>query len=280
MDEQHAIDILSGRRRGIIPTALRTVCHVASWGYAAGIAVRNAGYDYGWFKTHRVDCPVISIGNITTGGTGKTPLVAWFTQRLQQAGYRPGILSRGYRSLHTSTSPCATGSASVFPSIQSGYPDKEKTLAEPVAHSGQNDEAMVLERLCPGVPQVAMRDRLAGAAIASQQRGCNALVLDDAFQHRRLARDLDVVLIDALQPWGYGHLLPRGLLREPLSALKRADVVIITRADQIEPDMLHELRTHIARVRGVDEHIAVRFAPKRLINTLGEVASICSPVAP
>ncbi len=272
MDEQFAIDVLSGRRRGMIPTALRAVCRAASWGYAAAMTVRNAGYDYGWLKTHRIDCPVISIGNITTGGTGKTPLVAWFAQRLQHAGYRPGILSRGYRSLHsaTSPSPCATGSASVFPMVQSDCPDKQKTLAEPVAHNGANDEALVLERLCPGVPQVAMRDRVAGADIAIQQRGCDALVLDDGFQHRRLARDLDVVLIDALQPWGYGHLLPRGLLREPLSALKRADVVIITRADQIAPDMLHELRTHIARVRGVDEHIAVRFAPKRLINALGD----------
>jgi len=272
MDEQTAIDILSGRRRGVLPTALRTACHVASWGYAAAMALRSAGYDHGWLKTHRVACPVISIGNITTGGTGKTPLVAWFAQRLQQAGYRPGILSRGYRSLQTSTSSssCATGSASVVPMQDSDCTIGQKTLAEPVAHRGANDEALVLERLCPGVTQVPMRDRVAGAAIAMDQDGCDALVLDDGFQHRRLARNLDVVLIDALQPWGFGHLLPRGLLREPLSALRRADVVIITRADQIAPDLLHELRTHIARIRGVDEHIAVRFAPKRFINALDQ----------
>ncbi len=236
MDEQFAIDVLSGRRRGIIPTALRSACRVASWGYTAGMTLRNAAYDHGWLKTHRVDCPVISIGNITTGGTGKTPLVAWFAQRLQHAGYRPGILSRGYRSLDGAT----------------------------------NDESLVLERLCPGVAQVAMRDRVAGAAKAISLHRCDALVLDDGFQHRRLARDLDVVLIDALQPWGYGHLLPRGLLREVLSALKRADVVIITRADQVTEDILHELRTRIALVRGVDEHIAMRFTPKRLMNALGE----------
>lgn len=237
MDEQFAIDVISGRRRGVIPAALRSICSVASWGYAAGIATRTIAYDRGWLRTHRVPVPVLSIGNVTTGGTGKTPLVAWFTQRLQLAGYRPGILSRGYRSLDGAT----------------------------------NDEAMVLERLCPGVPQVPMRDRVAGAAIAMEQYHCDALVLDDAFQHRRLARDLDVVLIDALQPWGYGHLLPRGLLREPLSALKRADVVIITRSDQVDASTLTDIRYTIARVRGVEEHIAVRFAPKRLMNALGHV---------
>ncbi len=246
MDEQFAIDVISGRRRGVLPTALRTVCHVASFGYGAAMTVRNAGYVHGWFKTHRVNVPVISIGNLTTGGTGKTPLVAWFAQRLQDAGYHPGMLSRGYRSLDGAT----------------------------------NDEAMVLARLCPNVPQVAMRDRVAGAAIAINQRGCDALVLDDAFQHRRLARDLDVVLIDALQPWGYRHLLPRGLLREPLSALKRADVVIITRADQVDVATIADIRHTVARIRGVNEHIAVQFAPQRLINALGEIVPLRSPVAP
>lgn len=236
MDEQFAIDVISGRRRGVIPAALRAACSVASWGYAAGIVWRNAAYDHGWLKTHRVDCPVISVGNITTGGTGKTPIVAWVAQQLQARGKHPGVLSRGYRSLD--------GAA--------------------------NDEALVLDRLCPGVTQVPMRDRVTGAAIAIRQHGCNALVLDDAFQHRRLGRDLDLVLIDATQPWGYGHLLPRGLLREPLSGLKRADAVIITRADQVDATTIVDIRHTVARIRGVNEHIAVRFAPQRLINSLGE----------
>ncbi|HET6423357.1 MAG TPA: tetraacyldisaccharide 4'-kinase [Planctomycetaceae bacterium] len=269
MDEQFAIDVISGRHRGVIPAALRTVCHVASWGYAAGMTLRNAAYDSGWWRSHGVDIPVISVGNITTGGTGKTPIVAWITHQLQARGRRPGILSRGYRSLDkTSFLPCTTGSASALTTSQG-----DKTLAKPVAHNAANDEAMVLAQLCPGVPQVAMRDRVAGAAIAIQQHGCDALVLDDAFQHRRLARDLDLVLIDATQPWGFGHLLPRGLLREPLSALKRADAVIITRADQVDAATITDLRHTVARVRGVDEHIAVRFAPQRLINTLGEKKS-------
>ena len=237
MDEQFAIDVISGRRRGVIPAALRSLCSIASCGYAAGMLLRNAAYDHGWFKTHRVDVPVISVGNITTGGTGKTPIVAWVTQQLQARERRPGILSRGYRSLD--------GAA--------------------------NDEALVLARLCPGVTQVPMRDRVAGAAIALNQHGCDALVLDDAFQHRRLARNLDVVLIDATQPWGYGHLLPRGLLREPLSALRRADAVVITRADQVDSATIADIRHTVANIRGVDEHIAVRFAPQRIINAVGDV---------
>lgn len=237
MDEQFAIDVLSGRRRGVFPALLRTACSIGSWGYAAGIALRNAGYDRRWLTVHRVGVPVVSVGNLTTGGTGKTPVVAWCVQRLQREGMRPGILSRGYRSL--------PGQA--------------------------NDEALVLERLCPGAPHVQLRDRFAGAAIALEQHGCDALVLDDAFQHRRMQRDLDLVLIDATRPWGLGRLLPRGLLREPLSALKRADAVIVTRADQVDAANLSDLRYQIAMLRGLDEYIALRFTPQRLVNGLGEV---------
>ncbi len=235
MDEQYAIDVLTGVRRGVIPAALRATCSVASLGYAAAIAMRNAAFDLDWRRVHRAGVPVISLGNITTGGTGKTPLVAWIAQRLQSQLGSVAIVSRGYR-----------------------------------AHAaGKNDEALVLERLCPGVPQVMNANRVAGAAHAVQQFGSRAIVLDDAFQHRRIYRDLDLVLVDALNPWGYGHLLPRGLLREPLSALKRADAVLITRADQVDAATLDDLRRRIARIRGIDEHIAVRFAPTGLIRADG-----------
>jgi tetraacyldisaccharide 4'-kinase len=231
MDERSILSILSGQRRDLAARLLRGGCAFASLGYAATIAARNAAFDLGWRRVQHVGVPVVSVGNITTGGTGKTPLVAWIAQRFQERLGPVAIVSRGYR-----------------------------------AHQdGKNDEALVLERLCPGVPQVLNRDRVAGARKAVQEFGSRAIVLDDAFQHRRIFRDLDLVLVDALNPWGYGHLLPRGLLREPLSALKRADAVLITRADQVDAATLDDLRRRIARIRGIDEHIAVCFAPTGVI---------------
>ncbi|MBI1345990.1 tetraacyldisaccharide 4'-kinase [bacterium] len=225
MDERAAIAVISGERRDVVACGLRAGCQIASWGYAAAIALRNAGYDRGWLPATKLPVPVISIGNITTGGTGKTPVVAWFVRELLRRGYQPGIVSRGYRSLD--------------------------------GHI--NDEALVLERLCPGVPHVQDRDRVRGGQRAIDQFGCDVLVLDDAFQHRRIQRDLDVVLIDALQPWGYGHLLPRGLLREPRSALQRADVVLVTRADQLARTELELLSTEIAQHRAGETPLPIQF---------------------
>jgi tetraacyldisaccharide 4'-kinase len=258
MDERTICEILSGQRRGIGPAMVRCALSVASLGYGAAVAVRNAAFDHGWRRMHRVSVPVVSVGNFTTGGTGKTPFVAWLIDELRRRGLEPGLLSRGYRSLNGS----------------------------------ENDEARVIERVCPGVPHVQNRNRVAGARallatsrIAKPQatlacgfaiREVNALILDDGFQHRRLFRDLDIVLIDALQPWGYGRLLPRGLLREPPSALRRADVVLITRADQIEPGALEELRHQLRVIRGIPADGEIAFRPTRLVNAVGDVRPLAS----
>lgn len=240
MDEPFAIDVLSGRKRGITPAGLRAACAMASWGYGAAIRTRNWAFDRGWNESVSVGVPVISLGNITTGGTGKTPMVAYFAEALRQRGYHPGIISRGYRSLTDQT----------------------------------NDERLVLEQLVPGVPQVLNRDRVAGARTAIQEHGCDVILLDDGFQHRRLQRDLDVVLIDATRPWGFGHLLPRGLLREPLSSLRRADLVLITRCDQVSGDELSAIRQTLLKHRGTSDSVEVRFVPRQLRNARGEVCSL------
>jgi len=247
MDEAALHKLLSGCRRDAGASLLRGGLHLASWGYGAAMSLRNGAYDRGWLRTARVDVPVISLGNITTGGTGKTPLAAWLANWLTEAGRTPGLLSRGYRSL-----------GNVAP------------LAEREDCVG-NDEKRVLDRLCPGVPHLQQRDRVSAARRLVGEFGCNTLILDDGFQHRRLHRDLDLVLIDALQPWGYGHLLPRGLLREPLSALRRADLVLLTRVDQISPEQRGLLLDQLARVRGTDECVEIAFAPRRSIGWRGEV---------
>ncbi len=246
MDEAALHELLSGRRHDFGAKLLRGGLHLASWGYGAAMSLRNMAYDRAWLRTSRVDVPVISLGNITTGGTGKTPLAAWLANWLTEAGRTPGLLSRGYRSLGKAASLVV----------------REDSVG--------NDEKLVLDRLCPGVPHLQQPDRVSAARRLVSEYGCNTLILDDGFQHRRLHRDLDLVLIDVLQPWGYGHLLPRGLLREPLSALRRADLVLLTRADQISPEQRGLLRDQLARVRGTDECVEIAFAPRRLIGLHGE----------
>lgn len=236
MDERSAIAVMSGERCDGTARLLRALCRVAASGYSAAVRVRNLAYDKNWLRVHRAAVPVISVGNLTTGGTGKTPVVAWLVDQLVQRGYSPGILSRGYRSLDGMT----------------------------------NDEALVLERLCPGTPHVQQRDRVQGASEAIREFGCDVLVLDDGYQHRRLHRDLDLLLIDALQPWGFGHLLPRGLLREPLSSLWRADFVVVTRGMVGDrPSAFPEISSQLRRVRGTDRAAVVGFTPQRWLSPTG-----------
>lgn len=183
--------------------------------YGATVRVRNRFYERPG-STHRAALPVLSVGNLTVGGTGKTPLVAWLARYLSQAGRRPAILSRGYG-----------GRAGRGPLVVSagGSP-----LCEPAACG---DEPFLLAQSLAGTPVLAGSDRLASAEAAARM-GADVAILDDGFQHRRLARDLDIVLLDASNPFGNYRLLPAGLLREPVSALSRADVVLITRSRQRE----------------------------------------------
>jgi tetraacyldisaccharide 4'-kinase len=213
---------------------------VLSVAYEAVVAIRNRLFDADLRRTSQAEVPVISVGNITTGGTGKTPVVAhlanWFIAR----GLRPVLLSRGYRSLDGAV----------------------------------NDEKLVLDRLCPGVPHVQNPDRVVGAQTAVREHGADVLILDDGFQHRRLARELDIVLIDCLNPWGYGYLLPRGLLREPLSGLRRADLIVLTRADLCPAEDKRRIVDRLAEIRGRGECVEAAFRPSGLINAAGEAAAL------
>jgi tetraacyldisaccharide 4'-kinase len=172
------------------------------------------------------------VGNLTLGGTGKTPCVEYVAGLYRQQGLRVAVLSRGY----------------------GGSGDR-------------NDEALVLEQNLPDVPHLQGVDRRALAKTAVEELGSQVLVLDDGFQHRRLKRDLDVVLVDATQPWGHGYLFPRGLLREPPQSLCRAGAVVLTRCDQVEAPALCRLHETVARL---SRHALVAEAthqPKELINS-------------
>lgn len=179
--------------------------------YGAAIRLRNRVYDQPG-AVRRAPLPVISVGNLTVGGTGKTPLVVWIARHVLSLSRRPAIVSRGYG-----------GSAGKGPLLVSNGEG-------PTCNSGVcGDEPLLLARTLAGVVVIVGSDRHAGARAAAEA-GADVVILDDGFQHRRLARDLDIVLLDASNPFGNYRLLPGGRLREPVSALRRADVVVITRS--------------------------------------------------
>ncbi len=241
-------DVISGRQRGALAKTARCALGTLSFFYGAAVRLRNLAFDRHLLKVHRAAVPVISIGNLTAGGTGKTPFVAAVAGRLASRGVQPVILSRGYR---------------------------------PIAGSA-NDEKLVLDQLCSGVPHLQSADRVASAREACRHYHAPVLILDDGFQHRRLARDLDIVLVDALNPWGLGRLLPRGLLREPRGSLRRADLVILTRTDQLSAAEIEVLSSEVAALRAGDPPLRAAFTPAGFINSAGakrDVAALAGSVA-
>ena len=226
--------------------------------YSLVVGRRSALYERGVFKQHRVPVPVISVGNITAGGTGKTPLVEWIARTLAAEGHRPCVVTRGYRRNTKGRIVASNGI------------DISATLYE------AGDEAFMLAESLKGKAAVVCdADRVAGANWAVENLKCDVIILDDAFQHRRIARDLDIVTIDATNPWGNGNLLPAGTLREPLVALSRADCFVITRADDGQTTALRdELRklnakapiftsvTNLLETRIVSTNVSAPLDPK------------------
>ena len=242
--------LVSGESRGVSASMLRGLLAAGEVGYRAIISRKNAGYDSGRTKPTRVAAPVISVGNLTVGGTGKTPLVCWLAQWFEGHGVEVVLLSRGYGA-------------------KAGLP---------------NDEALELAARLPGVLHLQNPDRVAGAhAALKQYQGADAprwrmsdapnplapspvLILDDAFQHRRISRDLDIVLLDALEPFGFGRLLPRGLLREPVESLARADVIALSRADAITEEARVALRNRVMHLAPSALWLELLHQPSSLIS--------------
>lgn len=178
--------------------------------FAAAANTRTWLYDRGCLATRRCGRPVVAVGNVTAGGTGKTPFVAWLVAATRAVGRRPGILARGYRP-------------------------------KPPGSSLSDEGTLLAELVGADVPQVEDPVRVRGAAtLLAAHPEVDLVVLDDGFQHRALARDVDVVLVDATAPFGGGHFLPRGLLRESPRALARADVIVLTRTDAVTAEVLAE----------------------------------------
>lgn len=184
--------------------------------YTAIVSLRNTCYTRGIFQARRLPCTVISVGNIVVGGTGKTPAVIAIAKQLQADGVRVAILLRGYKRQSREKITIVT--------------DGEKRFCT-AAESG--DEADMMARLLPGIPIIVGRHRYAAGQLAITRFKSEVLLLDDGFQHRQLHRDVDIVTIDATRPFDTGQLLPVGTLREPVTALRRADMLLLTRTDSI-----------------------------------------------
>jgi tetraacyldisaccharide 4'-kinase len=205
-------EIIRGDRRGAVAGLARCGLRLASWPYGIGVRARNALYNHGWKRVSRSSVPVVSIGNLTLGGTGKTPCVEYVGRFFSDRDVRATILSRGYGS-----------------------------------EAGRNDEAMVLEENLPDVPHLQGADRVSLANLAVEELEAELLILDDGFQHRRLYRNLEVVLIDATRPPNRDYLFPRGTLREPASGLKRADAIVLTRCDQVTVEEVKAIRNWLSQ---------------------------------
>jgi len=219
----------SAASESLLPASLRWAGPLLSAGYFCGMSLHRACLAPKW-----APLPTIVIGNITVGGTGKTPMTLYLGERLARLGEKPAVLMRGYK-----------GQAS--------------------------DEAREIQNALKrySVPIVIGSNRL-NSAILARERGCSVALLDDGFQHWRLNRDLDIVLIDASRPFGGGHLLPQGRLREPLSGLARAGAVVITRADSVSAAGLSALKTQLARWAPTASVAVTRHRPAGLKEISGE----------
>jgi tetraacyldisaccharide 4'-kinase len=238
LDQEYYRKLISGEIGGL-GLIVRFLLPIICFFYGISVRLRNFLYTKGLFKIHRVDRPVISVGNITTGGTGKTPFVIllckWLSEKKKIA-----ILTRGYKA---------------------GTRQEE-------TNQTYIDEPQILAKSCPGVEVIINPDRLEGAREAIRKFNAEVLLMDDGFQHRRLGRDVDIVMIDATKPFGYGWLLPAGLLREPICGLRRADAVVITRCDQVNEIQLKLVEQKIQNT--TEDAIIARSAHKVVIAKLAD----------
>jgi tetraacyldisaccharide 4'-kinase len=212
--------------------------------YGAAMRIRTSLYNLGVLHSEDVGVPVISVGNLTTGGTGKTPLVEWVARRVAATGKKVCVLTRGYGRENPGARVLVSDGRTINADSRLAG-DEPRLLAESLL-----DKAAV----------ISDADRLGAARWARSVLHSEVFVLDDAFQHRKIKRDLDILLIDATNPWGGAKLLPAGRLREPQKELRRADVVVITRAE-IAPDLtklLAEIQTISPKARIFEARTSVR----------------------
>lgn len=234
--------IVSGQRRKPVDALIRCGLAIVEVPYTCVMQIRNFRFDRGHLPSQDVEVPVISVGNLTLGGTGKTPMVAWLAGWFRQRQIRVSIVSRGYGA----------------------------------GQNSRNDEAREIESRLPDVPHIQNPDRIAAARVAIDELDAQLIILDDGFQHRRLSRDLDLVLIDATEPFGFDHVFPRGMLREPVAGLQRADLVALTRCDLVDPAQREAIRQRVSVLAPQAKWIEVCFGPSHLFSASGSKRALDS----
>ncbi len=221
--------VISGQRRGFFPAMLRAGLLQISRICSVIMRLRRWFYTRGILRSKCLPCRVISVGNVVVGGSGKTPAVVTIARMLEEHTNSIAVLSRGYRSKTRGATVVSDGRNILLNWAEAG------------------DEPYMLSRSLPGIPVLIGKDRYQTGTMAIHEWGCRIVILDDGFQYLKLARDIDIITVDATRPFGFDHILPRGYLREPLSTLRRADLILLTRVDQCEnPDSVCARLTRIA----------------------------------
>jgi tetraacyldisaccharide 4'-kinase len=264
--EQFAIEVILHNKPGIVATLFRTFLHGLSWIYKGVVRLRLKMFRERIIHDHHLGVPVISIGNLTVGGTGKTPVAELLAKAMLQNGRHVAILSRGYKSKRQRKTRIWTKWMAKLRGIELPknpprvVSDGQKVLLD--SHIA-GDEPFMLAHNLPGVPVVVDKDRVKAGLYAIEHFGSDILLLDDGLQYLRLKHRLDMVLIDRTAPWGNGYLLPRGTLREPPRHLKRASYIFLTKCDgKDNTEFIAELRKY----NRVAEIIECRHRAKYLEN--------------
>lgn len=213
--------VITNERNDLGAGCLRFFLQLLSVLYGIVIFLRNGLWDTGLLPVKSLPRPVVSVGNITWGGVGKSPLVIFLATYLQNKGFKPAILMRGYQGRPTAVTPGEVN----------------------------NDEALMMRADLPEVPVGVNKDRVHAAKKVLETRDVDLFLLDDGFQRRAVKRDLNIVVVDATNPFGSGWLIPGGILREPLSALRRADIFVITKTDLVEPGVLPLLSERLRKIQ-------------------------------
>ena len=219
--------------------------YLLTFPYRGVVHTRSLFYSLSLFKVKILPCPVISVGNITVGGTGKTPLTIALAKELRDRGIRVAILSRGYKRKKNSE-PVVSDGKTIFLS-----PDES------------GDEPFLMAQACKDIPVLVGKDRLMNGQIALQRFGVQGLLLDDGYQYLPLQRDLNILLIDSHIGFGDEHLLPRGILREPLSHLRRANLFLLTKLE--EPEISQPLEKKIREIHPSSQVFHSHYEPTSLV---------------
>jgi tetraacyldisaccharide 4'-kinase len=256
------LSVIEGRRAGRLAAFLRWLLKQLSRLFGAIVQVRLWLYNHGIFRHHTLGCQVVSVGNLTVGGTGKTPIVEVFARSLQKSGRTVAVLSRGYKKAKPPFWERVVRKLTLAdrrnpPLVVS---DGERLLLNSAAGG---DEPYMLASNLPAVAVLVDKNRVKSGRYAIKRLGCDTLILDDGFQYLSLKHRLDIVLVDRTNPFGNGHMLPRGLLRERIRNIKRASFIFITKCDGTSTE---DLQKELRRLNPHAEISECRHCPRHFQN--------------